>query len=148
MQKRRLTGWWGYGVGTGSMFVSTFCITVLALTAIVGVEPWYQPQYAIPMLGMMLGNTMNGNPSHHLNHPSRPATLPIKTACNHIPGTDKILSETSANAGRANSHKPTPSTLLPSAQDGDMQELMRILRMATNLIMIRSNRDQVQKESR
>jgi len=59
-QKRRLTGWWGYGVGTGSMFVSTFCITVLALTAIVGVEPWYQPQYAIPMLGMMLGNTMNG----------------------------------------------------------------------------------------
>ena len=59
-QKRRLTGWWGYGVGTGSMFLSTFCITVLALTVIVGVEPWYQPQYAIPMLGMMLGNTMNG----------------------------------------------------------------------------------------
>ncbi len=59
-QKRRLAGWWGYGVGTGSMFLSTFCITVLALTVIVGVEPWYQPQYAIPMLGMMLGNTMNG----------------------------------------------------------------------------------------
>ncbi len=57
-QKRRLLGWWGYGVGTLSMFVSTFAITVLALTVIIGTEPWYTPQYAIPLLGMMLGNTM------------------------------------------------------------------------------------------
>ena len=27
---------------------------------VVGNEPWYQPQYAIPLLGMLLGNTMNG----------------------------------------------------------------------------------------
>ncbi len=59
-QKRRLRGWWGFGVGGLSMFVSTFAITVLALTVIIGTQPWYKPQYAIPLLGMMLGNTMNG----------------------------------------------------------------------------------------
>ncbi|AGA90800.1 TIGR00245 family protein [Thioflavicoccus mobilis 8321] len=59
-QTRRYTGPWGYGIGAISMFLSSFAITVLALTVIVGVEPWYQPQYLIPMLGMLLGNTMNG----------------------------------------------------------------------------------------
>ncbi len=59
-QQHRLTGWWGYGVGTVSMFVSTFVITVMALIVVIGTEPWYQPQYAIPLMGMMLGNTMNG----------------------------------------------------------------------------------------
>jgi putative ABC transport system permease protein len=59
-QRRRFTGWWGYGLGTGSMFVSSFTITTLALLVIVQPEPWYRPQYAIPLLGMLLGNTMNG----------------------------------------------------------------------------------------
>jgi putative ABC transport system permease protein len=59
-QKRRFTGWWGFGAGTTAMFVSSFAVMVLALTTIVQPTPWYEPQYAIPMLGMMLGNTMNG----------------------------------------------------------------------------------------
>ena len=59
-QKYRLKGWWGFGVGTSSMFISTFCITILVLSVIVNATPWYTPQYAIPLLGMMLGNTMNG----------------------------------------------------------------------------------------
>ena len=59
-QKHRLSGWWGYGIGTVSMFVSSFTVTVLALVAVVGNDPWYAPQYAIPLLGMVLGNTMNG----------------------------------------------------------------------------------------
>ena len=59
-QKYRLQGWWGFGIGTISMFISSFSITVIALTVIVNVEPWYTPQYAIPLLGMMLGNTMSG----------------------------------------------------------------------------------------
>jgi putative ABC transport system permease protein len=33
---------------------------LLALIVIIGVEPWYQPQYLIPLLGMLLGNTMSG----------------------------------------------------------------------------------------
>ena len=59
-QKRRLRGVWGYGIGTFSMFITSFTVTLLALLVIIGNEPWYQPQYAIPLLGMMLGNTMNG----------------------------------------------------------------------------------------
>jgi putative ABC transport system permease protein len=59
-QKYRLTGLWGYGTGTVSMFLSSFSITVMALLAMLQPAPWYTPQYAIPLLGMMLGNTMTG----------------------------------------------------------------------------------------
>ena len=59
-QKRRIRGIAGYVIGTGAMFISSFSITLLALLAIIGVEPWYTPQYAIPLLGMLLGNTMTG----------------------------------------------------------------------------------------
>jgi putative ABC transport system permease protein len=59
-QERRFAGWWGYGVGTLSMFISSFAVTVLALNILIQPHPWYLPQYAIPLLGMLLGNTMNG----------------------------------------------------------------------------------------
>ncbi len=59
-QRYRFTGWWGFGMGTVSMFVSAFSVTLLALTVIIQVRPWYTPQYAIPLLGMLLGNTMTG----------------------------------------------------------------------------------------
>ena len=38
----------------------SFTVTLLALTVIIGGSPWYAPQYAIPLLGMLLGNTMTG----------------------------------------------------------------------------------------
>jgi putative ABC transport system permease protein len=59
-QKRRFRGWWGYGLGTVSMFLSSFTVTLFTLVVILGDSPWYTPQYAIPLLGMLLGNTMNG----------------------------------------------------------------------------------------
>ncbi|MCP5444580.1 MAG: iron export ABC transporter permease subunit FetB [Chromatiaceae bacterium] len=59
-QERRFSGFWGMGIGTLSMFISSFSITLLALNLVVRVEPWYTPQYLIPMLGMLLGNTMSG----------------------------------------------------------------------------------------
>ncbi len=59
-QKQPLTGWWGFGIGASTMFLSCFTVTVLSLTTMVGVDPWYSPQYAIPLLGMLLGNTMTG----------------------------------------------------------------------------------------
>ncbi len=59
-QERRFKGWWGYAVGTFSMFLSSFTVAVFALIIILGETPWYEPQYAIPLLGMLLGNTMNG----------------------------------------------------------------------------------------
>jgi putative ABC transport system permease protein len=59
-QKRRFCGWWGFGMGALSMFLSSFTVTILALKVIIAVDPWYAPRYAIPLLGMLLGNTMNG----------------------------------------------------------------------------------------
>jgi len=59
-QHRRFGGIWGYALGTMSMFISAFATTLFAVLVVVGNDPWYAPQYAIPLLGMMLGNTMNG----------------------------------------------------------------------------------------
>jgi putative ABC transport system permease protein len=59
-QDRRFSGWWGYGLGTFSMFLSSFVVTFLTLAFIIGPHPWYEPRYAIPLLGMVLGNTMTG----------------------------------------------------------------------------------------
>lgn len=59
-QERRFAGWWGFGLGTLSMFVSSFTLTLFALVAVIGTDPWYTPQYAIPLLGMILGNTLTG----------------------------------------------------------------------------------------
>lgn len=59
-QHRRIRGFHGWLLGTGSMFVSSFAVTFFALRAIIANDPWYTPQYAIPLLGMLLGNTMNG----------------------------------------------------------------------------------------
>ncbi|NOY15385.1 MAG: iron export ABC transporter permease subunit FetB [Gammaproteobacteria bacterium] len=59
-QKRRFIGSWGFLLGTSSMFISAFSVTLLALLIIVQPDPWYLPQYSIPLLGMLLGNTLNG----------------------------------------------------------------------------------------
>jgi len=59
-QHRPFRGLWGFGTGAASMFVSSFTLMVLALTIVIRPAPWYEPQYAIPMLGMLLGNTMTG----------------------------------------------------------------------------------------
>lgn len=59
-QKHRLRGFWGYGTGATAMFLSSFSIALLALLVILQPQPWYAPQYAIPLLGMLLGNTMTG----------------------------------------------------------------------------------------
>lgn len=59
-QKIKFTGIWGFSLGMISMSISSFSITILSLLVIINVKPWYTPQYAIPLLGMLLGNTMNG----------------------------------------------------------------------------------------
>ncbi len=59
-QQRRFQGGWGYGIGAFSMFVSSYSVALLASLVIIQVEPWYRPQYFIPLLGMLLGNTMSG----------------------------------------------------------------------------------------
>jgi len=59
-QKHRFSGPWGYGIGTLSVFISGFTLTLFSLLVVIQADPWYQPQYAIPLLGMLLGNTMTG----------------------------------------------------------------------------------------
>lgn len=59
-QKIKAKGVAGFIIGASSMMVSSFSIMVLILALVIKVEPWYKPQYAIPILGMLLGNTMNG----------------------------------------------------------------------------------------
>jgi len=59
-QKHRLRGAWGYGTGALSMFLSSFSVALLALLVMLQPTPWFAPQYAIPLLGMLLGNTMTG----------------------------------------------------------------------------------------
>jgi putative ABC transport system permease protein len=59
-QDRKFEGLWSYGLGTGSMMAAGLIVTVLALTTQIHADPWYDPRYAIPLLGMILGNTMNG----------------------------------------------------------------------------------------
>lgn len=43
-----------------SLFISSFTLTLFALLIIIQNDPWYTPRYTIPLLGMLLGNTMNG----------------------------------------------------------------------------------------
>lgn len=59
-QQRPFAGSFGYLSSTLSMFLSSFVLAVAALSIIIQPTPWYSPQYAIPLLGMLLGNTMNG----------------------------------------------------------------------------------------
>lgn len=43
-----------------SILTSSFLVTGLAVSGIIRVEPWYDPQYVIPLLGMVLGNALTG----------------------------------------------------------------------------------------
>jgi putative ABC transport system permease protein len=59
-QERRFRGWWGYGVGAGTITAATAIVALLALTTHIRADPWYDPRYVIPLVGIILGNTMNG----------------------------------------------------------------------------------------
>jgi putative ABC transport system permease protein len=73
--ERRLSGWWSYGLGTGCMMTSSVLVTVFALLIALRPNPWYDPRYAIPLLGMILGNCMTGiglGSRHPDNEPRQP----------------------------------------------------------------------------
>ena len=59
-QQRQLRGMWSYGVGTVCMMMASMLVTVLALSTALRPSPWYDPRYALPLLGMVLGNAMTG----------------------------------------------------------------------------------------
>lgn len=59
-QKHRFKGGETIVVAVIGLMTAGFIVTLYALLALVGVKPWWSPQYAIPLLGMILGNTMTG----------------------------------------------------------------------------------------
>lgn len=59
-QERRLRGLWAYGMGAGAMLMAAGVVTAFGLLTQLRPDPWYDPRYAIPLLGMVLGNTMTG----------------------------------------------------------------------------------------
>ena len=59
-QGRKFAGSWGYGISTSAILMAATLVTIFALTTQVQPAPWYDPRYAIPLLGMVLGNTMTG----------------------------------------------------------------------------------------
>lgn len=59
----RRTGRRFIGVYRDSMITilaSAFVVTGAGVIGIIDVSPWYAPQYTIPLLGMVLGNTLSG----------------------------------------------------------------------------------------
>ncbi len=55
-----LSALWTYGIGSVVMMVAAGLITLLALSTQLRPDPWYDPRYALPLLGMVLGNCMTG----------------------------------------------------------------------------------------
>lgn len=49
-----------FRLSVGVMLVSSFTVTLFGTRAVLAVEPWYDPRYLIPVLGMVLGNSLNG----------------------------------------------------------------------------------------
>ena len=58
-QQRRLAGWWGWGLGAGVATLATLLAAGLGLSLLAH-QPWWSPQVLIPLLGMLLGQVMNG----------------------------------------------------------------------------------------
>src|SRR2546428_419580 len=48
----------GYGIAAVALFVSTGVTLAYVIGAVVQVRPWYEPQYIIPIAGMILGSSM------------------------------------------------------------------------------------------
>ena len=59
-QERPLAGAWSYGLGTVCITTASMVVTIFALAVSLRPHPWYDPRYAIPLLGMILGNAMTG----------------------------------------------------------------------------------------
>lgn len=43
-----------------TVFAASFVVTGIALSGVLQIHPWYEAQYSIPLLGMVLGNTLTG----------------------------------------------------------------------------------------
>ena len=59
-QERRVSGWLSYGLGAGTLLLVGTFATIFAVGGVIGPDPWYAPRYVLPILGMVLGNSLTG----------------------------------------------------------------------------------------
>ena len=57
--ERKFTGWVNPLIGASRVTLATMVTVVLALTTAIRPDPWYDPRYAIPLAGIILGNVLN-----------------------------------------------------------------------------------------
>ncbi len=53
---RDASGWWIGALAVGS---TNLLVVLLALNVVIQPDPWFHPQYAIPVFGMLIGNSLN-----------------------------------------------------------------------------------------
>jgi UDP-glucose/iron transport system permease protein len=58
-QERRFVGLWRVGIGAGTTMLATLFVAGFALLTL-RPDPWFSPQVVIPLVGIVLGNVMNG----------------------------------------------------------------------------------------
>ena len=57
-QRGGFAGWHTFALSTATLlFIGTF-VALLGVGAIIAPDPWYSPRYLLPILGMVVGNTM------------------------------------------------------------------------------------------
>lgn len=59
-QERRITGGLSYGLGTGTLLLVGTFATIFAVSGVIRPDPWYAPRFVLPILGMVLGNSLTG----------------------------------------------------------------------------------------
>ncbi|MGI9403939.1 MAG: ABC transporter permease [Hyphomicrobium sp.] len=59
-QANPVRGWRAFGLQTATLFFIGMAVTGLGVGIIIGPDPWYAPRYVLPILGMVLGNTLTG----------------------------------------------------------------------------------------
>lgn len=57
--QRRLAGLRGYGISAAVVSATSIVTVLLALTTAIRPEPWHDPHYAIPLMGIVLGSILN-----------------------------------------------------------------------------------------
>lgn len=59
-QTRRYKGWWAYGLGTSTLLFVGLLAVLFGVGILIEPDPWYAPRFVLPILGMVLGNTLTG----------------------------------------------------------------------------------------
>jgi putative ABC transport system permease protein len=57
--KQRLRGWGNYRISAAVVAVSSLATVLLALMTAIRPDPWHDPRYAIPLMGIVLGSVLN-----------------------------------------------------------------------------------------